>query len=429
MSSISLDKINENNTDEFRETCQFTINKWIEQFKLGTLNMPKWQRQHQWDRKDKWEESLIMSILLNHDIPKLYVAEILEQDKNWYIIDGGHRTRSINNYIDNKFPINIDGVEYYYSKIMKSRTKVLKSDEPKLFKLFNDYKLTIIKYLNTTEKDARRLFNILQNTQPMSVADVINSHESSLIDELRKLMEEKITINGTTKILREFYEKDVKPLKKYDSKKKATFLEDLVSKFTICNPIKCSCDSDDKKIQSLSFLLKGKTKKSPHLEFVRNYDEEITIDNMIDFKEFIINMITILHDLNINKIIITDAELNSLIHANHCLNTFDIELFKKFVGYCKKFNKLTTGAEIASKNRKYDIAKKKGIDADKLDLKYGNHISIWLNTKRIGGSNNKGMKIRYDIIKKYCTKNSVEPEPELITNTLEGGTHIPLGSL
>ena len=41
--------------------------------------------------------------------------------------------------------------------------------------VFDNYKLTLSIYENLTEKDSRIIFNILQNSQPMTMADIINN--------------------------------------------------------------------------------------------------------------------------------------------------------------------------------------------------------------------------------------------------------------
>ena len=47
-----------------------------------------------------------------------------------------------------------------------------------------------------SENRCREIFNILQNAQPMSIEDVINSHQSHLVDMSRKMV--TMEINGET---------------------------------------------------------------------------------------------------------------------------------------------------------------------------------------------------------------------------------------
>ena len=86
------------------------------QLKSEAFTLPKWQRPDRWP--EGWSKKLIECIMLNSDIPKLYITNIKDSNIQ-YLIDGGHRARSISKFIENKFSITIDDVEVFYDKPRK----------------------------------------------------------------------------------------------------------------------------------------------------------------------------------------------------------------------------------------------------------------------------------------------------------------------
>ena len=87
-------------------------------------------------------------------------------------------------YMDNDYPITIDSIKVYYDETpsQNTRNNRVMTDYEK--NIFDNYLLTITIYENLSENEARSKFNKLQNAQPMSMADIINSHESHLVDYL-----------------------------------------------------------------------------------------------------------------------------------------------------------------------------------------------------------------------------------------------------
>lgn len=71
------------------------------------------QRDLVWTLEQKQE--LIWSILMDRYIPN--IAAIKTFNKTWQIIDGKQRLNAIFSFYKNEFPINIDGVDYYYDTI------------------------------------------------------------------------------------------------------------------------------------------------------------------------------------------------------------------------------------------------------------------------------------------------------------------------
>ena len=73
-------------------------------------------------------------------------------------------------YRENKYPVVINGENVYYSETKTTRTtrsSRIMSEEEK--ERFDNYKLSVCIYDQISEKNARRIFNKLQNAVPMSV--------------------------------------------------------------------------------------------------------------------------------------------------------------------------------------------------------------------------------------------------------------------
>ena len=243
---------------------------------------PSWQREFNWPHS--YKEDLILSLLNNIDIPKIYIANIIDSDKS-FIIDGSHRTKTIQEFKMNKFPvIDNDGKHIYYSETNGQKDSMILNRRAK--KHFDNYKLTIITYDDIEEKECRTIFNRLQNARPMDIEDVINSYESDLVSFMREFINEKI--NGKT--IKEYF-KEIKGL----SEDKTKVMSQLISWFSIIFPVEIVRKCIDLKQNAMRCITKGKKNDSPLLDdYIKKYDKDITQEQGKIFKneiEFIINYI------------------------------------------------------------------------------------------------------------------------------------------
>ena len=115
---------------------------------------------------------------------KIYFSKIKGEDDITYIIDGGHRIRSICEYIDGSKKLNST----------KKGKFIDLSDEEKSF--FNNYPLAIHTYENIDDVESRDIFNELQHSRPMTNAEICNSYASYLVDYLSSL--DNLNINNLT---------------------------------------------------------------------------------------------------------------------------------------------------------------------------------------------------------------------------------------
>lgn len=194
-------------------TEQCAIKNYISEYKSGEVNLEDWQRCDGWDsikgddgKTANYRQKLIISILNDSDIPKIYLYSKPPNEEipvpNKHILDGGHRTRAINDYLCANYGIRLkDNNVYWWAlaneehhrDVAKGQNRIL----PEILKnKIKNYKLTLTTYENMTEKEARIKFNELNNHRPMTQSEVINSHSSRLVDSFRSLMD----LDGIIKI-------------------------------------------------------------------------------------------------------------------------------------------------------------------------------------------------------------------------------------
>lgn len=194
------------------------------EFLQGKRILDPWQRLDGWNLE--YKESFIKSVLHGNDIPKI-MQYTLKGDltQKQRILDGGHRTRCISEYIKGEFGIKINEHYYWWEIPRDKEDKVRKVSSGKNVKLpqkykdeFMGYTLSVTTYKNLTDKEAREKFNELNHCNPMDTSEVINSHSSLLIDMLRKEWSQYIDSPGSDdckKIMKIFHisKKDMESLK------------------------------------------------------------------------------------------------------------------------------------------------------------------------------------------------------------------------
>jgi len=150
----------------------------------------------------EFKKSLIVSILKKRMVPMLYFARLAGAE---LILDGGHRTRAICEFMDNKFSVSVtdpNGVntECFYSKSGENTL----GDRVKSY--FDSYPLPVYRYTDIDEDEAREIFNELQHFRSMTVSECCNAHSSHLIDYMRKLKDVSLVMGHHTKTVYETLE-------------------------------------------------------------------------------------------------------------------------------------------------------------------------------------------------------------------------------
>jgi len=366
------------------ETKSRDIEWYNQKYESDRYICAPWQRPDCWTLV--WKQCLILSIMSGIDIPKIYIGQLKNSDIE-AIIDGGHRTRAINDFINNKFSVKISGVEVLFNKKLEQstrNTRVLTDEENKQFLRFE---LNVTTYINITENQCRDIFNILQNAQPMSVPDVINSHQSDLVDYLRHLSNE-FKIGGIS--LKDSILKN-KILTKVENNE---LLEQLASWFTIINPILIGDDDVDKEV-AMKYLEKGKTRKSKCLTYIKNYKIMVSDTVKSDFEKHLIYLINF---SIIDKL--KSSDINSLIYSKKWIPNFSDKKYEAIINEVIKYSKIKNESDKNLKKGKIDQGKKdleKAKENDKAGI-----FEIWSKSRSSGGSNYSGMSNRKDIVEEHC---------------------------
>src|SRR6266581_5321744 len=114
-----------NNRPDGKRTLEsITVKQLIEDYIYRIDLDADYQREKIWSRKN--QEELLDSIIQNIDIPKLYVAEVKNDDNfDYECIDGKQRMATLLNFFkpeaseDNPLTVKIAGDKYTYKQLQK----------------------------------------------------------------------------------------------------------------------------------------------------------------------------------------------------------------------------------------------------------------------------------------------------------------------
>ena len=376
-------------------TVEITVLDYIQNFINRLYGLPRWQRGQQDIWTKEYRSKLIESIMEGIDIPKIYIGKIIDGGK--VIIDGGHRTRALHDFMENKFSIEVGNEKVFYSEISSQSgvrgRRVMTEDEKSSI---DGFKLTIVTYDEITEKEARMIFNRLQNAAPMTMPDIVNSWESPLVDYIHSLKD--MVINGET--LYQHFE-NTKGLPKPDNNE---FLYHCLSLFTIINPSLESSESDSK--NAMKFLEKGKNRNSMCFKFLQefeNYSDEVTDTMKARFRDAIENLISFLINYNKNsKLQIPIGDQATFIHSYLWIQNFSKGEFEVFINKVNEFKTLDSESKKLFKKGQRALADSKATQMEQLDTDNGMNISKWIKSRASNPTGYDSMKDRMDLVKDYC---------------------------
>lgn len=378
------------------EKANLMIKHYMMEFNSDEITTPKYQRDHCW--KSEFESKLINSILDGVDLPKIYLGKIKETGET-HLIDGGHRSRTIDRFMKNEFSIVRNQKNVFYNKVFEKDTKGKTNLSEEEKKNFDNYTLDVVTYVNINEKECRNIFNNLQNAQPMSIEDVINSWQSDLVDYVRDLLDESIEIDNEKNTVREWYEKYSSIMGK-TKPEKTKIMTHLLSLFTIFFP---QTDNEilnpnfkEKEELSRLYLAKGNNKNSPCLNYVKEYKAEITGEISREF----IEKLSFIFSYFIQNKNIFPTYLYTLIHAKENHENFSIEKYETLLENVKNYEKLKKEADTFHKSKNFDESLKKSKDAETLNDENDKHLETWFRSRK--DDHQTGMKKRYQIVLKTC---------------------------
>jgi hypothetical protein len=409
-------------------TSQIKLREYIKQYKSDEEDyankyvLTPWQRGDRWPLKFKQE--LIISILEGADISKITIGNIIGDDEKSVIIDGGHRTRTLAEFMDNEWSIKIGNDTVWYNKEIDPASSGVRSFTKEEKKYFDNKRLDIVEYVDCTDEDCRTLFVKLQNSAPMSVSDMINSFPSHLVDFLRTMCETLKEVNGETLSVEEHF----KNIKGLENPGKNLVLHQLVALFTIFNPLvtvsepdtenenesdsdsdsesdsesDSDNDNDSEIIQAMKCTKMGQTREAPTLKYVERYGfkTQLTEDVKSKFNEVIEYILNYAYD---NKKSVSASYIYTLVHAREYFGErFNVTKYTKLTDDSTKYLDLKKKEIKTYKTSGSDAAKILAREANLLNAKYGGTLDRFANTKTAGGANYNGMKTRLEIVKAHC---------------------------
>jgi len=407
MPGLTTKKIRENNgynhTVHRDIVLSAYINDWIMK---DRIDFPLWQRDDCWS--DEYRVKLIEAILQNHDLPKIFLSKQKgSSSEKFYLLDGGHRTRAISRFMNNEYGVMIDTDNVFYDKVTSGtdrNNRVMNGYEKKIF---DSYKLTITIFDGLTEAESRSIFNSLQNAQPMSMADIVNSHESYLIDYLRSLAKFSIDDQHLSK-----YFDDYK--KVLGQSGNSHMLYQLASWWTVCFPPQTNSKAES----ALAHALKGEKKDtSTCYKYVKNYDEEITDDQKEFFQAQLKRLIRQIFSLKDLKKNIGIAEATSILHANMYVDNFSMDKFIDIVDDLQQYTIQVKASKKHADTKNYVEQKTCDVAAQSLNQKYDFCLSEWKQLK--SNLNENGMSKRYGMIKKYSVSLDTDSDGSAFENDSE----------
>ena len=378
-----------------------SILKHVENYNNHHLFMPQWQRKGQKIWQGDYKSDLIESIMSGIDIPKLYLGLINSSPERPLIIDGGHRTRCLVAYMENKFPWELGDERVYYSCVpTDTRSTRVMTDEEKNY--FNKYDLTLITYIDIDENQARMIFNRLQNAAPMAMADVVNSYESNLVSYLRDDVRPWL-LNGNE----DYKHQKGLPLKHPDTNED---LYQLLSWFTIVNPVEDHYSLEENALRNIEM---GKSRENNFcFKFLRNFDESSLTDvSKTKFKE---TLTTVINFLKENPKMNNLADIATFIYSLHYANQFSESKFRDFLGIVTKVKALENESKKKMKNGQHVLSVQRQEEKQALNEEYDDQPELWIKSKAQNGMKDTNMKTRNDIVNKYCIDEGDDEQDDYI---------------
>jgi len=386
--------------DENLKSKIITISDLNKQFNSKEITFPIWQREENWPIK--YKQDLISSILNKRMIPMLFFAVL---DDRTYILDGGHRTRAINSFMDNKYSIVLQRESNLFTVFYnKDNCNILTEDEKRFF---DNYPLPIYKYNNITEDESRDIFNDLQHFRSMSNAEICNSYASHLVEYLRNL--NNLNVNNFT-----IYEILEFKNNSFQLPKCHNYLLVLIQLFSYYDgDSSISALNDCNGAGDCVTYIKRFRQDDLNDEYKKNYELKLQI-----YFDFLYNIP--------KKNNLKTTTLYSIFHylVWHEINNYDtffINLYELLLNNLMEYDYVKKNIESLRKNGKEDEA-----EIIRMSLKnYDKKIIDWFDsTVMRGNTYSNGKSIRYIILKDIFNYDEIKIELDEVTETMEQITKI-----
>jgi hypothetical protein len=166
-----------------------------------------YQREKIWSRKN--QEDLLDSIIKNIDIPKLYLAQLTENENfDYECIDGKQRMATLLSFFkpepneESPLVVRIAGEKYTYKR--------LKKELPALAKKFEDFKLTFVIYPEIDDEDfLREIFRRLQLGVRLNSGELLKAYTGAIRDFIYEEMGKDAPFLKGTSLLEKRFSREV----------------------------------------------------------------------------------------------------------------------------------------------------------------------------------------------------------------------------
>jgi len=163
-----------------RKLRAISVKKFIDDYVYRIDLEADYQREKIWSRKN--QEDLLDSIIKNIDIPKLYLAQLTENENfDYECIDGKQRMATLLSFFkpepneEDPLVVRIAGEKYTYKR--------LKKELPALAKKFEDFKLTFVIYPEIDDEDfLREIFRRLQLGVRLNSGELLKAYTGAIRD-------------------------------------------------------------------------------------------------------------------------------------------------------------------------------------------------------------------------------------------------------
>lgn len=163
-----------------------TVKKLVDDYIYRIDLEADYQREKIWSRAA--QEKLLDSILQGIDIPKIYLAEVKDDESfDFECVDGKQRMATLMNFFnperqgESPLTVSVFGKKYSYKELTKQH--------PQLARDIEDFELTLVIYPSTIEDQfVREIFRRLQLGVSLNSGERLNSHTGTIRDFIYKKM-------------------------------------------------------------------------------------------------------------------------------------------------------------------------------------------------------------------------------------------------
>lgn len=387
------------------ESKDMDIETIFTRYNDSRVTFPPWQRYDNWTTE--YKHVFIRSLLEAKDIPTIYLCKVPDDTRKTYILDGGHRTRAIVEYINGDFSIPLKDGNWYFFK-QKEQEKSIKKNGRKtttsqslllpteLQNKLKDSTIRVVTYSELTEKDSRNIFNELNHQRPMTNAEVVNAHSSLLVDNIRRISEQDESIvDDLVSLVPKFknekhaYYNFMIPMFSMTEIRDSSVLNHCEPK-TLVKYIKGDGDYD------------GKDKLTHNTQFSQS-EINTLFPNFLESLRIFREVLTAISPTRVNE----TGVAYSLFYYTYCNQDKDIanlsnnlKLFlDSVVEYKEKAKEIQKKIE---KSQSKDISKNKR-ELEKLRSGVGEHIITWSETTKNNPCGPTNMKKRNTILSDYLS--------------------------